>query len=1460
MWFGVLGPLEVHDPHGDAVRIAGPARRQLLAALLCRAGRTVPTHVLIEDLWAGSPPRTAAKTLQSHVLHLREDLSHAAPSLLVTDPSGYRLVVGPHELDAAAFEHAVDETLDAAADDPDAAIRRLDAALAMWRGEPYQDFVEGAFAVAERVRLCDLRSLARELRTDLALSVGKTRELVPELEARVAAEPYRERGWHQLAVAMYRSGRQSDALAALRKVSRLLAAELGVDPSPDLRDLEARILRHDDALAIPDPAPRTIASRAFDGTTICPYRGLDGYGERDAAVFVGRERLTAAVAAGLAERPVVLLTGASGSGKSSLVRAGVLPTLRNGALPGSASWRVEERTPSAWRAVSPTTELLVVDQAEELFGVVSETMRAAVVGAITEHVDNGRRLLIILRGDFFHRLTDATPLDRWAQQSTIIVGPMRDDEIRRTIVEPAAATGLAVDDALIETILDELRGQPEALPMLSAAMVATWEHRDGNRLGIDGYHAGGGVPGAIEASADRVYQSLAPELQDQARQLLVRLAHRDGASWVRRPMSLAEASTYADPRVLQALVDGRLVSADKTRVQLTHESLLDRWPKLRDWLDDRAVAAELLEHVRGAAHAWDAAGGGTSDLYRGVRLQAAQEWQAQHPIEITPLEHAFLTASADATDRELTEVTARAEREATGRRRLRRAAWALAAVVVLALAGAAVAIVEGNTARSERQAAERSALDADSRKLAAQALSAADLRTSLLLSTAAYRLQDSPDSRSALLASLERSGAALWRLPTENRVQWLGVSPDGKRLWTADNRQIVTRVDATTHRVLGTFALRASSVAALSPDAREIVAVGPSGFDDTAGGNRGIVLDAANGGLLSVLPVPVVSGGSGERTAAFTGDGRWLIAIEGSPPDAGLRSNKVAVLDARDLSATPRVITLPSQVVAIAAGTSTFALRTGSGELELIDPATMSVLHRGRQPSLASSAQQGDGVAPIVLSPDGKRLAVLSARRFSLPLLLDTSALNATPRPGDDLGSDVNTMGFSPDSDLLAVGGSSGIIEVIHSSDGTEALRLTGNTGQVMSLGWSSAGDGALFAAGLDSQIVAYDTSLTSRVLSPSGPTPTRANDMSVFGNVVIGLRPAEGDAPESQVAMIVEDLTSGETRRTIPLQLKDDDFVIGFTPDAAQRTALVAIQHADNTYGCSVFDLTSGRRIADFVPTRKLSPHQAFSATLTPDGKTVVASIADRTLARINVATGRTLGTTTVRFRGRGAERTLAVPVAFGPDGRLLVLGLDPGPAASPPPGSTARPSPGRDTSPEDSRAVMVDLRTGTTSPEVRLGSVGVFYAWDWSPDHRSLAIGTLSGRLVVVNARTMAQQGPYVSAAAGFVVSVRYSPDGQTIATTGTDAQLNLWDAATLKRIGLPVDAHILKTWWTPAGDLFGYQYIDGPTTHQQRFSMPGRPAEWIALACAIAGSDLTRAEWARFVGNRPYQRVCS
>ena len=252
MWFGVLGRLEIRRSDGTSVPISGPARRQLLAALLCRAGSTVTASTLIEDLWGAAAPRTALNTMRTHVVRLRDDLGRdEADTLIRTEGDGYRLNVDSNDLDATIFERLVAESSTLA--DPVAAIRSYDQALALWRDDAYVEFGDAPFAVGERIRLAELRGVAWERRTDLALAAGMSADLIGDLEQRVRTEPYRERGWEQLALALYRAGRQADALGACRRARRVLVEGLGVDPGPGLRDLEDRLLRQDPALLTVTP-------------------------------------------------------------------------------------------------------------------------------------------------------------------------------------------------------------------------------------------------------------------------------------------------------------------------------------------------------------------------------------------------------------------------------------------------------------------------------------------------------------------------------------------------------------------------------------------------------------------------------------------------------------------------------------------------------------------------------------------------------------------------------------------------------------------------------------------------------------------------------------------------------------------------------------------------------------------------------------------------------------------------------------------------------------------------------------------------------------------------------------------------------------------------------------------------------------------------------------------------------
>src|SRR5215213_6932655 len=245
MEFRILGPVEVRDD-GRVVRLGGGKQRAVLALLLLNANRVVASERMIELLWGERPPPTAATALHGHISTLRKALG---PDVIATRPPGYVLETAIGELDLERFERLRAEGRDALGrGDPGAAAERLRVALGLWRGEALADIGFEPFVQSEAARLEGLRLDAVQDRIEADLTTGRGAELVGELERLVAAEPLRERLWAQLMLALYRSGRQADALEAYRRARQTLVSELAIEPGPELRDLEGRILAHDPTL------------------------------------------------------------------------------------------------------------------------------------------------------------------------------------------------------------------------------------------------------------------------------------------------------------------------------------------------------------------------------------------------------------------------------------------------------------------------------------------------------------------------------------------------------------------------------------------------------------------------------------------------------------------------------------------------------------------------------------------------------------------------------------------------------------------------------------------------------------------------------------------------------------------------------------------------------------------------------------------------------------------------------------------------------------------------------------------------------------------------------------------------------------------------------------------------------------------------------------------------------------
>ncbi|HSJ71971.1 MAG TPA: BTAD domain-containing putative transcriptional regulator, partial [Acidimicrobiia bacterium] len=288
---GVLGPLVI-EVGGSVRAISSPSQRTILLRLAIEPGHTASIDQLVDALWPTGAPKNPPNALRYHVWKLRESLGDA--SLMETTHDGYRLVIDGDTIDAQRFE-----TLTARAsslDEPSQALALLDEALALWRGHPFTDARDAEFAQAEIRRLTEAHRIAREGRAKALVGVGRSAEAIPELEGLLEVHPYSEGSWTALMTALYREGRQSDALQAYQRARAALGEDLGLEPSPELRDLEVRVLLHDDRLAFPVPVASNLPSAL--------------------TTFIGRGDEIAEIDARFEARRLVTILGAGGSGKT----------------------------------------------------------------------------------------------------------------------------------------------------------------------------------------------------------------------------------------------------------------------------------------------------------------------------------------------------------------------------------------------------------------------------------------------------------------------------------------------------------------------------------------------------------------------------------------------------------------------------------------------------------------------------------------------------------------------------------------------------------------------------------------------------------------------------------------------------------------------------------------------------------------------------------------------------------------------------------------------------------------------------------------------------------------------------------------------------------------------------------------------------------------------------------------
>ncbi|GAA1848525.1 BTAD domain-containing putative transcriptional regulator [Microbacterium koreense] len=740
----VFGPLDI-----DGLTLS-PRERTILAALIVTRAAAVTVDELADACWGERPPPTWRQQVHNAIARIR---SHVGPECVRTVGTGYALGIDRASIDATQFEDAVTEArahgLRGAHDRAAAAYRR---ALALWRGEPFEDVAEWGPARTEAARLAELRASGEEELIEARVRSGEDRTVIADAERLVHEHPLREQRWAVLALANYRADRQADALEVLRSARERLAEDLGVEPGRSLSDLEAAILRQDPALRA---RPPTVLP---DGISACPYRGLEPFDVADSATFFGRDDDIEAVTARCVPGAVVTVVGPSGSGKSSLVRAGVAPRLR--ARGRAVHVLTPDRSASGIsRAFDGASGVVVLDQAEEVRTAPHEAV-AEWAQLAARWLAAGGCLVLTVRSDFLDHATALPEIGPEIGRGAYALSPLSPAGIRQAITRPAAAGGLAVEPGLEEVILHDAGDRPGILPALSHALAETWRRREGATLTIAGYEDAGGIAGAIAESAETVYLGLSTAGRDACRALMMRMLERtpEGAT-VRRRVSvhaLADDATRRD--VVERLVAARLVTIDTDTAVVSHEAVAQTWPRLSAWLAEDHADAAMLRQISTAADIWHTAGRPSEDLLRGGRLHAAEQWREARAPDLTGVEAAFLVASTRRHRDEAHDLRLRAARERTVNRRLRAALVAAAILIVAVVVASSVAIVRSNDLVA---LAERERIDALTDTVAL--LADREPTLAALIAAEAYaRWPDDPQTQRSLIetlasTSLERS-------------------------------------------------------------------------------------------------------------------------------------------------------------------------------------------------------------------------------------------------------------------------------------------------------------------------------------------------------------------------------------------------------------------------------------------------------------------------------------------------------------------------------------------------------------------------------------------------------------------------------------------------------------------------------------------------------------------------------
>jgi WD40 repeat protein/transcriptional regulator with XRE-family HTH domain len=1164
---------------------------------------------------------------------------------------------------------------------------------------------------------------------------------------------------------------------------------------PDIPTVQARLVP---ALGI-DNEPKTIA-RLVDlaanvrredapGAGLCPYKGLAYFDETDSELFAGREELTARLvrrvkdlAAGGAPAAVRFLgiVGASGSGKSSLVRAGVVPAIRWDK--DCAGWRIHVLTPTAHpleslasslteeaESVTAATRLMddlirepralqlfasrrlaglpgsrlliVVDQFEELFSLCRSRQEQNAfmdsVLAAAGTADGAVIVLITLRADFYSHCASHPGLRVALAASQEFIGAMTDAELRQAIEEPARRGRWELEPGLANLLLHDVGQEPGALPLLSHALLETWERRRGRMLTLSGYTSSGGVRGAIAETAESVFvDQCTREQQDLARRVFLHLTELgddtttgDGRRRVEFDELVADPAQAETMRaLLQRLADARLITIGQETVEVAHEALIREWPRLRTWLDEDRQGLRMHRRISEAAREWSTNDRDRDLFLRGARLLEAEEWSRTHEAQLSELEREFLSESTQRREREAAEREAQrqqaleaAQQLAASEKRhseqLGKRALYLGGALVLALLMTLVTLYVGAVARRTAVNAETERRVATARELSAAALNNLDVdpERSILLAQQAIattRLVDGsvlPEALGALHNALVGSPIRHTLRGHEGAALSVAYRPDGSQLASIEGDGTVIVWDAQTGQELRRFESTATAGEIITPLR---LSYSPDGATLLAGQGKQLVLvDPTSGAVLGRM-----DGHDADVTAvAFSRDGaRFASAdIEGKiivwDTDA---QGRVLGWDAHD-----------AEVESVEFSPDGTWLVTGS------DDATLKIWDAGTGELLQAFTDFTGVVGPAVFSPDGSLLAVrlvegLHFWSYSPSQADGTWSLGQQEQlfmPG------TGGVVFSPDGSRIA---SSVPLAIWDAGTGRQIESLVGHTDWVMGTAFDPEGK-RLASTSLDGTVKIWDIGPGQEGVAVNAP-PSGYGTRLTYAPVASEFATNGGDGTAT-----MWDAETGRAR--LRLNGHEQDILsIAYSPDGS-RFATGSLDAS-----VIVWDTKSGDALL------YLEGHEAGvrDVAFSPDGRFIATGGFDGTGRIWNAETGQLIHVIT-------GHEGLVVGVAFSPDSTRLA------------------------TSSTDATAKVWDVASAELVLTL-LGNTSIVTDITYSRDGSMIATTSKEGAVILWDAQT-GEELRRLMGHRGETQSVIFSPDGHLMATAGGDNTARVWDVAT-------------------------------------------------------------------------------